>query len=62
MLKNLENAITPSVIKIPALLRFEGIPGLLIAQEKSAILKLRFLCLLFVVPKGRLELPPVYTD
>ena len=37
--------------------RFEGIPGLAIAQEKSAVLKLRFLCLLFVVPKGRLELP-----
>jgi hypothetical protein len=38
-----------------ATLRFEGIPGLVIAQEKSAILKLRFLCLLFVVPKGRLD-------
>jgi hypothetical protein len=34
-------------------LRSESIPGLVIAQEKSAILKLRFLCLFFVVPKGR---------
>ena len=30
-----------------------GIRRLVIAQKKSAILKLRFLCLLSVVPKGR---------